>query len=798
MGIVLVQIGSTGGTAMKNKSFAKKFLAFLCAALLFVPTFSSIGMANPMPLSSEIVLETDEIEIADFAAGNNHILAVDVDGLLWSWGSNSHGQLGLASPDSYTTPQVVNVPNVEWATVAAGGNHSAAIDVDGNLWTWGANGNGQLGHNDVLARSQPTMVDSTLTWLTVSTADNRTLAIDAQNRLWGWGHGRTGQLGLGNVFQQALAPTLIDTGAQQWEYVSVSSHVLALDSAGQIWSWGFNGSGQVGNGNAQTVWTPFLVQVAGVDYWKQIVAGGMHTLAIDNNDRLWTWGFNNEGQLGIGHNSPRNVPQLVETGPTSWSAVGAGQFHSLAIDASGDLFSWGYGANGRLGLSSNDDYNTPQLITAGPSNWTQLASRGSHSLGLGADGSLWSWGVNNSGQLGNGTTIASSTPSAIAFALPASNLPPVNPPVTTYVTVTFFDPLGCCPIPERQVAAGTAIGTLTTPTRAGHTFSGWWTEPAGGTQVNAGTIISANITLFARWTPVATTPPTAPPQQAPPTETTPTPRPPVQTIVPSRVTIGNARAGEPLLVNRTRQLSANVLPTNAANRNVSWTSSNSRVATVNNRGLVRALRPGTTTITVHTQAGNQSARFTLRVQAAPSRIDSSVRTIQMRQGTTLRVPIVVRGNTNTNVTVNWRTNNRSVATLTQGRDRGTLSVRQNANRVLTLRALRPGNARITLTTLNGRTITYNIRVVRSAQRLTNVQISNLPRNNTLNRNATRNLGVRITPQRATLTGQVRWTSSRPRVATIDQAGRLQAQRRGETTITLRVGNQVQRVTITVR
>jgi len=139
-----------------------------------------------------------------------------------------------------------------------------------------------------------------------------------------------------------------------------------------------------------------------------------------------------------------------------------------------------------------------------------------------------------------------------------------------------------------------------------------------------------------------------------------------------------------------------------------------------------------------------------------------------------------------------------VATLVQGRNSGTLNIRQNANRTLTIRALRPGNARIVLTTQNGRTITFNITVQRTNQRLSSVRIANLPARNTLNRNATRTLQVRVTPQRATLAGQVRWTSSRPRVATIDQTGRVQARQRGETIITLRVANQTHRVTLRVR
>ncbi|MCL2537239.1 MAG: Ig-like domain-containing protein, partial [Coriobacteriia bacterium] len=214
--------------------------------------------------------------------------------------------------------------------------------------------------------------------------------------------------------------------------------------------------------------------------------------------------------------------------------------------------------------------------------------------------------------------------------------------------------------------------------------------------------------------------------------------------MPASITINHPNAGALMLVGQTRQLSANVLPANAANRNVVWTSSNPAVATVAANGQLRAVRPGNATITARTAAGNRVATTTVRIQASPAALNSSQRNIRMRQGTTFRIPLIVRGTTNTDVTVNWRTTNRNVATLVAGRTNGTMNIRQNASRVLTIRAVRPGTARIVLTAQNGRTITYNITVQRNNQRLNRVRISNLPPRNTMNRNVTRNLSYRVT------------------------------------------------------
>ncbi|MCL2606045.1 MAG: Ig-like domain-containing protein, partial [Coriobacteriia bacterium] len=370
------------------------------------------------------------------------------------------------------------------------------------------------------------------------------------------------------------------------------------------------------------------------------------------------------------------------------------------------------------------------------------------------------------------TVIHEASPPSVPLTVTTPRAPQAPPQQVLTHTVTFNSHGGSA-VDSRQVNAGEAIGELPTPIRTGYTFAGWWTAQTGGNQASAQTRVDANITLHARW----------------------------QAILPTRVTIAGAQSNTPLLVNRTRNLTANVTPTNAANRNVSWTSSNTRVATINSNGQIRALRPGTTTITVRTVADrNITATATIRVQAAPTRINSSVRNITLRRGTNFRIPVVVKGNTNTSVTVNWQTTNRNVASLSSNRShtKGTLNIRQNSNRVLTIRAIRTGNARITLTTLNGRTITYNIRVVNSTQRLNRVRITNLPSNNRMRAGQTRQLNARLTPTRATLTGQLRWTSSRPRVASVDGAGRVTAHRRGETNITLRVGNQTHRVRIVVR
>ena len=361
--------------------------------------------------------------------------------------------------------------------------------------------------------------------------------------------------------------------------------------------------------------------------------------------------------------------------------------------------------------------------------------------------------------------------------------PPVNHTVT-------FNSQGGNAIAARTVQAGQAIGALPTPTRANHTFAGWWTAATGGTQVTASTVVNANMTIHARWisnAPIAISI-----------------NPPASNIVVRGRTL-----------NLGTRTNFNFAAGAAQDRTVTWTSSNTRVATVNASGVITGRNPGSVTITVRsTLNANAAATFTIRVEAAPSGINTAtqnIRTIRMRQGATLSLPIVVRGSTaaalnNTPVTINWRTNNRNVVTLrgagaaTNDGRRATGSFRTNLNatRNLTLRAVRPGTTTIVLSSQNGRQRTIRVTVVRSARPVTNVRIAGMPSNNTMNRNRTRALTPRVTPTNATLQGNVRWTSSNRRVATVDGAGRVTARASGTTNITLRVGTQTHRVTLTVR
>jgi alpha-tubulin suppressor-like RCC1 family protein len=216
--------------------------------------------------------------------------------------------------------------------------------------------------------------------------------------LYTWGTGAQGQLGLGNTTTYS-SPKQVGA-LTDWLNISGVYHTVAVKNNGTLWSWGANNRGQLGLGNNINVSYPQQIGVS--NDWKEISAGAGHSLAIKNNGTLWAWGWNEWGQ--IGNNSLINVNSPVQIGnDNNWKNVFGGFYVSGAIKLDSTL--WGWGANDgvyQLGINSNSsNVLTPAQI--GTSNdWKSISFGGQHTLGLKNNNTLWSWGQNSAGELGNG------------------------------------------------------------------------------------------------------------------------------------------------------------------------------------------------------------------------------------------------------------------------------------------------------------------------------------------------------------------------------------------------------------
>jgi alpha-tubulin suppressor-like RCC1 family protein len=185
-----------------------------------------------------------------------------------------------------------------------------------------------------------------------------------------------------------------------------SMHSVALKTDGTVWTWGYNNNGQLGNGSFSASSTP--VQVTDLSQVTAIAAGTYHTVALKNDGTVWTWGYNSSGQLGNGSTTARNRPVQVN-GLPNIAAIAAGTDHTVALGYDGTVWTWGDNSAGQLGTGNTTDSGIPVQV-AGLSGITAIAAGWHHTITIKTDGTVWSWGDNGSGQLGNGTITGSSSP----------------------------------------------------------------------------------------------------------------------------------------------------------------------------------------------------------------------------------------------------------------------------------------------------------------------------------------------------------------------------------------------------
>jgi alpha-tubulin suppressor-like RCC1 family protein len=347
------------------------------------------------------------------AAGRDHTVALRADGTLWTWGYNFSGQLGNGTFPSTNTPQPI-LTNATWQAVAAGRDHTVALRADGTLWTWGNNVNGQLGNGTFPSTNTPQPIQTNATWQAVAAGRDHTVALREDGTLWTWGGDFFGQLGNGTngTFTSANTPQPILTNAT-WQAVSAgANHTVALREDGTLWTWGYNFSGQLGNGTFTSANTPQPILTNAT--WQAVSAGGAHTVALRADGTLWTWGYNFSGQLGNGTFPSTNTPQPILTNAT-WQAVAAGDSHTVALREDGTLWTWGSNHAGELGNGTHASALTPQPILTNVT-WKAVAAGANHTVALREDGTLWTWGGDFFGQLGNGskgTLTSANTPQPI-------------------------------------------------------------------------------------------------------------------------------------------------------------------------------------------------------------------------------------------------------------------------------------------------------------------------------------------------------------------------------------------------
>ena len=394
------------------------------------------------------------IRFSQVSAGDDHSLALGSDGNIYAWGANKYGQLGDGTKTDRLTPVQIPKPTGvnRFIQVSAGKAFSVALDGQGHIWAWGLNSSGQLGSNAVAtngsaayssnpirvqAPSGMTATNFTLTG--ISAGITHVLAVDGQGRAWGWGSNEFGKLG---VPSSTVATTGITTRPVQvatpqgettgFHYAQVSaggSHSLATDAQGRTWGWGSNQNGDLGNTSDVALngytFTPVQAKPGtnptGGFKPVQIIAGSGHSSALDDLGRLWSWGGNSNGELGLGDTTTRTAPSLV-TMPANVSTFtqltsSRSSGNSLALDQNGNIWGWGQNSSGMLGTGGTGSLNKPTRMgnPSGIDHFVKISAGTGHTLAIASTGSSMGWGDNGQGRLGNNATQTVYSPINVLF-----------------------------------------------------------------------------------------------------------------------------------------------------------------------------------------------------------------------------------------------------------------------------------------------------------------------------------------------------------------------------------------------
>jgi alpha-tubulin suppressor-like RCC1 family protein len=366
------------------------------------------------------------------------------DGSLFTWGSNNFAQLGINNTTDRSTPVTTFAGGNNWKQVSSRLRTTSAIKTDGTLWTWGYGYTAQLGNANTTDRSTPvTTFAGGNNWKQVSGGNPHTVAIKTDGTLWIWGYQFEGRLGNNTSdFAKISTPVTTFAGGTNWKQVSASfNHTAAIKTDGTLWVWGLNSSLQLGINNTINRNTP-VTTFAGGTNWKQVSCGNFNTAAIKTDGTLWTWGLGNNGRLGNAVTTNVSTPITTFSGGTNWKQVSAGDGSMAAVKTDGTLWTWGSNSNGQLGINNAIDRSTPVTTFAGGTNWKQVSNGSAVKAAVKTDGTLWTWGVGYSGQLGVNDAITRSTPvTTFAGGTNWKQVSAESSSGDTVAAVTYIDPV---------------------------------------------------------------------------------------------------------------------------------------------------------------------------------------------------------------------------------------------------------------------------------------------------------------------------------------------------------------------
>lgn len=389
--------------------------------LLVVVPFTDAGLEGGVTVTDSS--SAQDASMPDFGAARvsafSHTCAT-LDGAVYCWGKNAETQLGIVEMTAHH-PRAVRVLERDMVDVCAGEAHTCALRRDGLVFCWGDNLHGQLGIGDFDRRNSPTPVPGTNFARIACGGLGTTCAITAAGELFCWGENFEGKLGLADERENqpdSPVPVRVKLDESVAQVSIGQGHACAVATSGALYCWGRNTNGQLGLGEGQPEQVRRPLRVLAEGSFSRVAAGQRHTCAIHATGELSCWGDNDGPLLGVAATSPIVLlPQRVGE-EADYADVAAGWFHTCARKHSGALFCWGDNVDGQLGLGSSAPQAMPTQVGTS-TGWRALAVGHFHSCAFRHDG-LFCWGMNKDGQLGLNDTMTRYVPYPVSLPFRAN------------------------------------------------------------------------------------------------------------------------------------------------------------------------------------------------------------------------------------------------------------------------------------------------------------------------------------------------------------------------------------------
>jgi alpha-tubulin suppressor-like RCC1 family protein len=351
------------------------------------------------------------------------------NGAAYCWGDNTYGELGDGTNTNRTVPTLVS-GGYMWASISSQFNSNnnfattCGITISGTGYCWGSNESGEVGDGTTNQRTVPTLISGGYTWAQISVGWSDVCGITTSGDAYCWGANFNGEDGDGTTTQNDV-PSAV-SGGRSWLDISAGNgFACGVATTSKGYCWGKNGYGQLGNGNTTDRHSPSLV--TGGNFWSHISAGMEDACGVSDDNTAYCWGANLGGEIGDGTTNQSSNPVTVEYG-LSWLTISEGYDTTCGVTTDGDAYCWGYNGAGELGSGNINSSYDPEMVVGGLS-FSTIENGDDYSTddtvcGITTVGAEYCWGENGIDQVGDGTTIDRSAPTAVVWA---ADVAPNNP-----------------------------------------------------------------------------------------------------------------------------------------------------------------------------------------------------------------------------------------------------------------------------------------------------------------------------------------------------------------------------------